>query len=176
MKVTNFDPDGLPLGIGGLSTGIISLNSNVSTGGYNATNFVQLVTADSSNAMLDPIVNFASGSNIVFSLTSNTISIASTGAGGTVASVALTVPAEFSVSGSPVTSSGTLAVTKANENANTVWAGPTAGSAAAPTFRALVAADIPAGVGAVHEVVMVTGSAPPDPVLNSAGDDWVYSS
>jgi hypothetical protein len=27
-----------------------------------------------------------------------------------------------------------------------------------------------------HEVVMVTGSVPPDPVLNSAGDDWVYSS
>jgi len=98
------------------------------------------------------------------------------GASGTVTSVALTVPAEFSVSGSPVTTSGTLAVTKANESANLVWAGPTSGGAAQPTFRALVAADIPAGVGVVHEVVMVTGSSPPDPVLNSAGDDWVYSS
>ena len=67
--------------------------------------------------------------------------------GGTVTSVALTVPAEFSVSGSPITTSGTLAVTKANESANTVWAGPSSGSAAAPAFRALVAADIPAGVG-----------------------------
>jgi len=62
---------------------------------------------------------------------------------GTVTSVALTVPSEFSVSGSPVTTSGTLAVTKANQNANLVFAGPTSGSAAAPTFRALVAADIP---------------------------------
>jgi len=94
---------------------------------------------------------------------------------GTVTSVALTVPAEFSVSGSPVTTSGTLAVTKANETANTVWAGPTSGAAAAPTFRALVTADMPSGFG-YHEVVMVTGSSPPDPVLNSAGDDWVYSS
>jgi hypothetical protein len=31
------------------------------------------------------------------------------------------------------------------QSANTVYAGPTSGSAAAPTFRALVAADIPLG-------------------------------
>jgi hypothetical protein len=61
-----------------------------------------------------------------------------------VTSVALSAPAEFSVSGSPVTSSGTLTFTKADQSANTVWAGPTGGGAAAPTFRALVAADIPA--------------------------------
>lgn len=66
--------------------------------------------------------------------------------GGTVTSVALTVPAELSVSGSPVTGSGTLAVTKATQTANTVWAGPTSGAAAQPTFRALDAADIPVGV------------------------------
>jgi hypothetical protein len=29
---------------------------------------------------------------------------------------------------------------------------------------------------AYHEVVMVTSSVPPDPVLNSDGSDWVYSS
>ena len=61
---------------------------------------------------------------------------------GTVTSVALTVPAELSVSGSPITSSGTLAVTKANQSANQVFAGPTSGGAAAPAFRALVAADM----------------------------------
>lgn len=71
---------------------------------------------------------------------------------GTVTSVGLTVPTEFSVSGSPVTGSGTLAVTKANESANTVWAGPTSGGAAAPTFRALVAADIPGGTGTVTSI------------------------
>ena len=64
---------------------------------------------------------------------------------GTVTSVALTAPAEFTVSGSPVTTSGALAVTKANQSANQVWAGPTSGGAAAPAFRALVGADLGQG-------------------------------
>jgi hypothetical protein len=75
------------------------------------------------------------------------------GAGaGSVTSVGLALPAEFTVTGSPVTGSGTLTATKANENANTVWAGPTSGGAAAPAFRALVAADMPAGTGTVTSV------------------------
>jgi hypothetical protein len=53
------------------------------------------------------------------------------------------MPAEFSVAGSPVTSSGTLAVSKTDQNANLVYAGPSSGAAAAPTFRALVQADLP---------------------------------
>jgi hypothetical protein len=62
---------------------------------------------------------------------------------GTVTSIALVMPAEFAVSGSPVTGSGTFTVTKSNENANTVAAGPTSGSPAPWAFRTLVAADIP---------------------------------
>lgn len=181
MKITAFDPGGIPVSLSGWSTGVTSIDSNatVGAGGPNALNFVQLITANSSNSLPNPIVNFAAGSNIILSVNSNTLNIGSTASGssgGGITSVALTVPAEFSVSGSPVTSSGTLAVTKATQSANVVWAGPTSGSAAAPAFRALVAADIPAGVGAVHEVVMVTSSAPPDPVLTSDGLDWVYSS
>jgi len=61
---------------------------------------------------------------------------------GTVTSIALTMPAEFSVTGSPVNTTGTFAVTKANQNANLVYAGPAAGGAAPPSFRPLVAADI----------------------------------
>lgn len=64
---------------------------------------------------------------------------------GTVTSVNSTVPAEFSVSGVPITSAGTIAITSNNQSANTVWAGPTSGGATAPAFRALVAADLPAG-------------------------------
>ncbi len=63
---------------------------------------------------------------------------------GTVTSVAMTVPSFLSVAGSPITTSGTLALTLANESANTIFAGPSTGSPAAPTFRSLVAADIPA--------------------------------
>ncbi len=62
---------------------------------------------------------------------------------GTVTSVALTVPSILSVSGSPITTSGTLAVTLATQSANTVFKGPNSGGAATPTFAALVDADIP---------------------------------
>lgn len=66
--------------------------------------------------------------------------------GGTVTSVGLALPTSvFDISGSPVTGSGTLAGTLDNQTANTVFAGPTSGGAATPAFRALVAADLPAG-------------------------------
>jgi len=65
------------------------------------------------------------------------------GGSGTVTSVAMTVPSFLSISGSPITTSGTLALSLANESANLVFAGPTSGGAAAPTFRSLVSADIP---------------------------------
>ena len=61
---------------------------------------------------------------------------------GTVTSVALSLPAMFTVSGSPVTSSGTLTATLASQTANTVFAAPN-GTAGSPSFRTLVAADIP---------------------------------
>ena len=63
--------------------------------------------------------------------------------GGTVTSVALSAPDIFSVSGSPVTSSGTLSLSLATQAANKVFAGPSTGSDAAPTFRTLVANDLP---------------------------------
>jgi hypothetical protein len=74
------------------------------------------------------------------------------GGSGSVTSVALAMPAEFTISGSPVVGSGTLTASKATESANTVWAGPTTGAATAPTFRALVAADLPGGSGTVSSV------------------------
>lgn len=62
---------------------------------------------------------------------------------GTVTSVALSLPSIFSVSGSPVTTTGTLTGTLNTQTANTIFSGPSSGGAATPTFRALVAADIP---------------------------------
>lgn len=90
------------------------------------------------------IVALSPGSNgEVLTLSSGIPSWQAAGA-GTVTSVGLSAPAIFSVSGSPVTSSGTLALSLANQSANTVWAGPSSGGATTPTFRALVADDIPA--------------------------------
>ena len=59
-----------------------------------------------------------------------------------VTSVALTLPSIMTVSGSPITTSGTLAGGLATQTANTVFAAPN-GSTGTPTFRSLVSADIP---------------------------------
>lgn len=76
------------------------------------------------------------------------------GGSGTVTSVALADSTGlFTVTGSPVTTSGTLTLSAfANQTANRVLAGPTSGGAAASSFRALVAADLPAGTGTVTSV------------------------
>lgn len=96
----------------------------------------------------------------------NTITIATTATNntGTVTSVGLSLPNIFTVSNSPVTGSGTLTGSLANQNANIVFAGPSTGGAAAPTFRSLVAADIPSlpylstSGGTVSGALTVTGN------------------
>lgn len=62
---------------------------------------------------------------------------------GTVTSVGLTAASIFTVTGSPITTSGSLALGLATENANLIFAGPASGAAATPTFRSMVTADIP---------------------------------
>lgn len=61
---------------------------------------------------------------------------------GTVTSVALSLPAELTVSGSPVTSSGTLSAAWASQTAAKVLAAP-ASATGAPAFRALESTDLP---------------------------------
>jgi hypothetical protein len=74
----------------------------------------------------------------------NTGAACGTGSGGgSVTSVGLNLPADFNVTGSPVTTSGTLSATYANQAANTFFSGPSTGSPTIPTWRALVAADVP---------------------------------
>jgi hypothetical protein len=73
--------------------------------------------------------------------------LSATGGGsGTVTSVGLALPSsEFDTTGgtNPVTGSGTLTGTWKTQTANYGFMGPASGAAAAPAFRALVAADIP---------------------------------
>lgn len=78
---------------------------------------------------------------------------------GTVTSVGLTMPAIFSVTGSPVTGSGSLAASLAAQTANLVWAGPSTGSPAAPTFRSLVYSDLPTSAAAAGTYPKVTINA-----------------
>jgi len=64
------------------------------------------------------------------------------GAGGTVTSVGLTLPDQFIITGSPVTTSGTLIGMWKNQTKNYVFAAPSSLDGA-PLFRLLDAADIP---------------------------------
>lgn len=64
------------------------------------------------------------------------------GGSGTVTSVGLTAPAWLTVGGSPVTTSGTLALTGTSETQNLFLASPN-GSSGALTPRAIVSADVP---------------------------------
>jgi hypothetical protein len=75
--------------------------------------------------------------------------LASTGGGGGgVSSVGLVVgPSSgagqtYAITGSPVTTSGTLTATLISQSANVFFSGPSSGSAAAPTWRALAYADL----------------------------------
>lgn len=110
------------------------------------------MTTAQRNAIASPatgllIVNTSSSSIDLYN-GSSWLSLAA-GSVGTVTSVALTVPSWLSVSGSPVTSSGTLAVTAASgQTANQVLATPD-GSSGAVSPRALVAADIPAAISRI---------------------------
>lgn len=64
------------------------------------------------------------------------------GGGGTVTSVGLTAPSIFTVSGSPVTTSGSLNLSLTSQPANTMFAAPD-GAAGIPAFRLLLPSDIP---------------------------------
>ena len=88
---------------------------------------------------------------------------------GTVTEVALTVPSIL-VTTSPVTTSGTLAVTLATQTANKVFAGPTSGGAATPTFRTLVTADLPSAVDKIDISINGGGDVVTTGII--AGGDW----
>lgn len=95
--------------------------------------------------------------------------------GGTVTSVAISAPSEFSVSGSPVTSSGTVTISKASQTQNRVWASPN-GSSGQPTFRALVTADLPSGTvtSSTSAGGDLTGTYP-SPTLAAVGTSGTYT-
>jgi hypothetical protein len=119
-------------------------------------------------------VKAAAGSSVTFNLPTTNGSVNqvlitdgsgntswTTAGAGTVSSVGLSLPSSIlTVSGSPITGTGTLTGSLATQTANFVWAGPTTGSAATPTFRALVGADLPnpssSSLGGVQSIAVVS--------------------
>ncbi len=136
-SLTNLSSVGL--GTNGSNTGQLTLDNSASSGATTTVQPSALTTT--AWTMTLPPTNGSSGYFLQTDGTGNTTWAA--GSSGTVTSVTMSVPAFLSVGGGPITSSGTLAVTLAPENANVIFAGPTSGGAAAPAFRSLIAADIP---------------------------------
>lgn len=92
-------------------------------------------------------------------------SIPSTG-GGSVTSVGLstTQTTILTIASTPVVSSGVITINFASQVANTVFSGPSSGANAAPTFRSLVANDLPTvpisklGTTTASRVVVTSGA------------------
>lgn len=105
---------------------------------------VTVQTVDGANTRKNIVVTIQVGETLFFAagqwgvLATNGAIKGSAG----VSSVALTMPSDFAVAGSPIVTAGTLTVTANNQSANTFKAGPVSGGAAAPTYRTVVAADL----------------------------------
>jgi len=102
-------------------------------------------------------ITLAAGTGITITPSGNTLTIASTGSGTVTSFSSGNLDAIATTSVATPTTTPALTFTLSTQTANTVWAGPTTGSAAAPTFRALVAADLPAGTGTVTSVSFTGG-------------------
>lgn len=121
-------------GVASNVTGVVAI-ANGGTGQTTAT------------AALDALLPAQTGeSGKVLSTDGTTASWQTASASGSVTSVGLSDTSAapiYTVTGSPVTASGTIDIALNTQAANTVFAGPTTGADAEPEFRSIVASDIP---------------------------------
>lgn len=141
----------LPVANGGTGAATLTANGVLLGNGTSAVSTValsgdQLLRGVTSSAPTATSVPSCSSPNqaLNYNTTTHAFSCATISAGtGTVTSVAQTVPSVFSITGSPVTTSGTLAIDWATgQTANRVLASPN-GAPGQVALRALVGADIP---------------------------------
>ena len=122
---------------------------------------------------------FTTGSNVVITPSGTSINVSLTGVGssntnGTVTSVGLSAPSFLAVSGSPVTTSGTLGLALVSQPCSTLLIAPTAGGL--PTFRNLLAADLPITAGSnISLAVNATGGLAISSVASGGGGGTVTS-
>jgi hypothetical protein len=151
QTITNTSPSS-----GGTVTAVTASSPLASSGGTtpNISISTPVPIVDGGTGTTTPALVAGTGISVTGSWPDQTITNTSPSSGGTVTSVTQTVPSIFTITGSPITTAGTLAIGLTTEAAMTVWAGPVSGAAATPTFRALTATDIPA----LSYVTAVTGS------------------
>lgn len=122
-----------------LSTNVSLFGTSVGTADLDAGAVTAVKIAD---------IGCTAGQAMTWQLSGWTCATFGTGS-GSVTSVALSLPAFITVTGSPITTSGTLTGTLATQTANTFFSGPSSAGPSAPTFRAIVNADLPlSGVAA----------------------------
>lgn len=139
----------LPLGID--TTGILP---GYQTNNIDATGLINIPVANLSGIIAPAHLGTGTASSSTYLRGDGTY--ATPGGGGTVTSVQITVPSRETVSGGPITSSGTFAISDNSQTSNTFFMGPTSGATATPGFRALVAADIPANLAPQFNAANVT--------------------
>lgn len=98
---------------------------------------------------------------------------------GTVTSVGMTVPSNLlAITGSPITTAGTLTVTLPNQSPNTIFAGPASGLSNEPSFRALVAADLPSHNHVAADITdfqEAVEDAVDNVLVDSSSVSWTYN-
>jgi hypothetical protein len=128
---------------------ILPMRIEIANQGSNTLSIYPQIGGSIDNGTANAAVTLAAGKSSTFEASSltNWYTVASTaGSGsGTVTSVTFTGDGTVlsSTPSSAVTTSGTVAATLATQAKNVALAGPATGLNAAPTFRALVAADLP---------------------------------
>ncbi len=115
----------------------ISQHLNVSSFSVTGTTTLNAISANGSLGTAGQVLT-SNGSDTYWSTV-----VSGGGGAGTVTSVGLSLPATFTVTNSPVTSSGTLTASWASQLQNRVFAAPSSGVSGIPSFRALVEGDIP---------------------------------
>lgn len=149
----------------GVASGLASLGTDgkVPLSQLPATTIVEVYTAASESAML--ALTAQQGDVCVRTDTSTTYILKASPASTLsnwqmiltptdgVSSVGLSLPSIFTVSGSPVTSTGTLTAVLASQTANTFLSAPN-GATGAPSFRVIVGADLPVATASVRGAVI----------------------